>query len=103
MGIPFFSDVARQFFTGQVRVNNQTYPVGKTSVQGFKTVTLKGRDGKTYQFVEQNPSKASNWAELARTGHQVIQIFQHSARGSEYHAVSVDGKVQVYDRSNTSR
>lgn len=43
--------------------------------------------------IEQNPSTGSEWANLARQGHKVVQFKE----GGRYVAVSIDGKVQPYD------
>jgi hypothetical protein len=47
-------------------------------------------------LVEQNPNKRSQWALLARGGHQVAWVI----RGSEYLARVVDGEVEMLGKAH---
>ncbi len=50
--------------------------------------------GRNIVAIQQNPAKGSEWAKLAREGHQVVQF--RDMASDRYVAVSVDGKVQEY-------
>jgi len=48
-------------------------------------------------FMKQNPDKNSEWAELARNGHEVVQIMIWGANNfSGYVGVIVDGTLKYY-------
>lgn len=88
--------VAEQMMiSGKVMVGEKSLAVTRTSFQRLKTVRF-GTDGKQYQAIEQNPDKPSQWGQLAREGHRVVQ-FRDVATG-KYVAVSVDGAVKEYPR-----
>ncbi|MFW9944445.1 MAG: hypothetical protein ACFFB7_05550 [Candidatus Sifarchaeia archaeon] len=72
-------------FGGQesVKIDDVTYPVERTS----KSDLLSIRVG-TLFFVEQNPSKSSKWAEMAKEGHQIMWVM----KGRSYLARVMDGK-----------
>jgi hypothetical protein len=50
--------------------------------------------GSSVTAIQQNPDTGSYWAQLAQKGHKVVQFKQNG----KYVAVSVDGKVQPYQR-----
>lgn len=72
-------------FGGQdsVEIDGETYPVEKTSKNNLLSVRID-----SLFFVEQNPSKSSKWAEMAREGHQIMWVM----KGRSYLARVMDGK-----------
>ncbi|UCH04667.1 MAG: hypothetical protein JSW05_00455 [Candidatus Thorarchaeota archaeon] len=72
-------------FGGQdsVEIDGETYPVEKTSKNNLLSVRID-----PLFFVEQNPSKSSKWAEMAREGHQIMWVM----KGRSYLARVMDGK-----------
>ncbi len=91
------SSVATQLMTRDaIEVEGQSSPVRRTSSQRLRTAgfTMSGRQ---YQAIEQNATKPSKWAELARAGHQVVQF--KDVETNRFVAVAVDGEVQEYSRS----
>lgn len=50
--------------------------------------------GRNLLAIQQNPAKGSEWARLAREGHQVVQF--RDVASDRYVAVAVDGKVTEY-------
>ncbi len=88
------SSVAKQMMSGTaVQVGGKTIKVERTSVQHLKTVRFSIND-RQYQAIEQNPDKPSQWGQLARIGHQVVQF--KDVETNRFVAVAVDGKVKVY-------
>ncbi len=63
--------------------------VRKFARSGLRYVELPG----DAVLVEQNPKKASEWAELARRGHRVAWVLRDGA----YLARVVDGEVTLLD------
>ena len=57
-------------------------------IQQFKSSHLRYVDLSGFRFIEQNPTKDSHWAEMARTGKKIMWIF----RGRVYYARVFDGK-----------
>ncbi len=51
-------------------------------------------EGRQYAAIEQNPGKQSRWGQLARGGHQVVQL--KDIQTNRFVAVSVDGEVKEY-------
>ncbi|PYT80527.1 MAG: hypothetical protein DMG40_12270 [Acidobacteria bacterium] len=49
-------------------------------------------DGRELRGLEQNPATGSRWAQLARSGHKVMQF----PFAGQYVAKVVDGKVTLY-------
>jgi hypothetical protein len=66
-----------------VEIDGATYQVERTSKSNLLSVRID-----PLFFVEQNPSKSSKWAELAREGHQIMWVM----RGRSYLARVMDGK-----------
>jgi hypothetical protein len=74
-----------------VSLDNETYPVRRTSKSRLREVDFKFAD-KTLRGVEQNPDTTSRWAKLAREGKKVMQFLEQG----RYVAAVVDGKVMLY-------
>lgn len=55
--------------------------------------------GQTIRGLEQNPKTASRWAQLARSGHQVMQFLSEG----RYVANVVDGKVTLYGAKSNKK
>ncbi|MHA2378551.1 MAG: hypothetical protein ACXADO_10510 [Candidatus Thorarchaeota archaeon] len=72
-------------FGGQdsVEIDGETHPIEKSSQSKLLSVTI----GPLF-FVEQNPTKSSKWAEMAKKGHQIMWVM----RGRSYLARVMDGK-----------
>ena len=91
MNYRLFQNIANQVSSG-VRVSRTA--VNKLAVKNFTDTSTGART----IAIEQNPATGSEWAKLAREGHKVVQFKQNG----RYVAVSVDGKVQPYDRNQRS-
>lgn len=92
-----FSSVASQMMSSsEVRVEGKTIKVERTSVQHLKTVRFSV-NGHEYQAIEQNPDKPSQWGQLARIGHRVVQFKDVST--NRFLAVAVDSQVKVYGKA----
>jgi hypothetical protein len=86
--------VARQMMGGdEVEVGGKRLPVRRTCKQGLRTVSF-AMEGRQYAAIEQNPEKPSQWGELARSGHQVVQF--KDVQTNRFVAVAVDGDVKEY-------
>jgi hypothetical protein len=59
----------------------------------LRTVRIR-INGREMQAIEQNRNKPSHWGQLARNGHQVVQLQDVVTR--KYVAVVVDGEVTEY-------
>lgn len=89
--------IASQLMTNSsVKVEGNAAPVRRTSTRRLRTVGFSV-DGHEYQAIEQNPEKPSRWGQLARNGHQVVQV--KDAERNKFVAVVVDGKVTFYGAS----
>jgi hypothetical protein len=89
--------VASQLMTGTtVTLEGRSAPVRHTSRHHLKTAAFSV-DGHNYQAIEQNPEKPSRWGQLARSGHQIVQI--KDAERNKFVAVVVDGEVTFYGSS----
>ncbi len=97
LDVALMEAVAAQMTGGEVAVEGRIFPVQRTSFQRLKTVKFE-MNGREYQAIEQNADKPSQWGQLARAGHQVVQF--RDLQTGRYVAVSVDGKVQEYGRSD---
>ena len=64
----------------------------KTSRQGLNLKTFNSGMGKI-PAIQQNPETSSQWATLAKQGHDVVQFRDDSGK---YVGVAVDGKVTYY-------
>jgi hypothetical protein len=88
--------VATQMMTGNsVSLSHEVIPVRRTSSHRLKFVEFL-MDGRRYQAIEQNATKPSRWAELARQGHSVVQF--RDLDSGKYVAASVDGEITEYGR-----
>ena len=72
-------------FGGQesAEIEGEIYPVERTSKSNLLSVRID-----PLFFVEQNPTKSSRWAEMAREGHQIMWVM----KGRGYLARVMDGK-----------
>ena len=90
--------IAEQLMTGTfVSIGGESAPVRGTSRQRLKTAAFSV-GGHEYQAIEQNREKPSRWGQLARSGHQVVQI--KDAENNRFVAVVVDGEVTFYGATN---
>jgi len=88
------SSVARQMMSAdEVEVEGQRLPVRRTSSRRLRMVafTMGGRE---YAAIEQNPDKPSQWGQLARSGHEVVQF--KDVDSNRFVAVVADGDVKEY-------
>jgi hypothetical protein len=91
-----FSSIATQMMTGtEVEVAGKRLPVRRTSSQRLRMVKFT-MDGQEYTAIEQNPRKPSRWGQLAREGHQVVQVKDNAT--NRFLAVAVDGEMKEYAR-----
>jgi len=91
------ANVAQQAFSGakQVETPEGPMPVGKTPSKGLRRVEFTF-EGRLVVGIEQNPNTASQWAKLARAGHEVMQF--RDVETGRYIANVVDGKVTFYGK-----
>lgn len=61
----------------------------------LRTVQFKLNE-RMFEAIEQNPLKPSQWGQLARDKHQVVQF--RDVTTQKYIAVAVDGKITEYGR-----
>jgi hypothetical protein len=88
------SSVARQLMSAnEVEIEGKRLPVRRTRGRRLRMVafTMAGRQ---YLAIEQNPDKPSQWGQLARSGHQVVQF--KDVESNKFVAVAVDGEVTEY-------
>lgn len=99
MNLHLFADVAKQLMdnVSKITTPNGEVPIERTSGLGLKIATFID-DGKKITAIQQNPNTASEWATKAQAGHKVVQFKE----GTEWLAVSVDGKVHPYGGRSTS-
>jgi galactose mutarotase-like enzyme len=89
--------VASQLMAGTtVAVEGRCAPVRSTSRRHLKTAAFSV-EGNEYQAIEQNPEKPSQWGQLARSGHRVVQF--KDAESNKFVAVVVDGEDTFYGAS----
>jgi hypothetical protein len=77
----------------EVSLNGGSFPVRRTAKNRLRQVDFSF-DGKEIRGLEQNPRTTSRWAELARTGHKVMQFLSEG----RYIANVVDDKITLYGR-----
>ena len=75
----------------EVEVDGQTFPIRTTPRKRLRQVDFIF-DGQSLRGLEQNPETGSRWAQLARSGHRVMQFLS----AGRYVANIVDGKVTLY-------
>jgi hypothetical protein len=96
-----FASVAKQLMGGEQvvvsdgRGGEQRIRVRRIGRGRLRMVEFRW-GGRLLEAIEQNPEKASRWAQLAREKHDVVQFME--AETHQYVAVSVDGKVREYAR-----
>ena len=73
-----------------VELENERYPVRRTPKRNLRQVDFVF-DGNEIRGLEQNPQTKSQWAQMARSGKQVMQFLK-----GRYVATVVDGKVTLY-------
>ena len=83
----------------QVELGKERYTVRLTPSRHLRQVDFVF-DGNQIRGLEQNPDTKSRWAQMARSGKQVMQFLSEGC----YVANVVDGKVTLYGgRGRTSR
>ena len=75
-----------------VVLGTERYPVCRTPKRNLRQVDFEF-DGNEIRGLEQNPETKSRWAQMARSGKQVMQFLS----GVRYLANVVDGKVTLYN------
>lgn len=86
--------VASQLMNGQeVVLDDQRLRVKRVGSGRLRMVQFRW-DGRTFEAIEQNPEKPSQWGKLAREKHQVVQF--RDVEAHKYIAVAVDGVVREY-------
>jgi hypothetical protein len=89
--------VAEQLLNGtKIDLDDKISRVTRTSSQRLRTAAFE-MNGRQFQAIEQNATKPSRWAQLAREGHQVVQF--KDLQTSRFVAVSVDGEITEYSRT----
>jgi hypothetical protein len=89
--------VAEQLLNGtKIDLDGKISRVTRTSSQRLRTAAFE-MNGRQFQAIEQNATKPSRWAQLAREGHQVVQF--KDVQTSKFVAVSVDGEITEYSRT----
>jgi len=84
--------IADAMFSGQLEVE---LGGNKYLIEKFKAKRLKYVDLYGFRFVEQNPSKTSHWAQMAREGKKILWVF----RGRSYYARVVDGEYTLLKKN----
>jgi len=70
----------------EVEVAGESFPI-----KDFKSKKLRYVDLYGFRFIEQNPAKASKWAQMAREGTKIMWVF----RGRSYYARVLDGNFTL--------
>jgi hypothetical protein len=65
-----------------IKIDGNTYHMDYTSRKGLRLFKMEG-----YSYLEQNPDTGSNWAKMARDGHQIMWVLN----GRQYLAQVRDG------------
>jgi hypothetical protein len=76
-----------------VELGKERYPVRRTPKRGLRQVDFVF-DGDEIRGLEQNPETKSRWAQMARSGKNVMQFLSEG----RYVANVADGKVNFYGR-----
>jgi hypothetical protein len=74
-----------------VELGSERYPVRTTSKRGLRQVDFTF-EGNEIRGLEQNPQTKSRWAQMARSGKEVMQFLSEG----RYVANVVDGKATLY-------
>ena len=77
----------------RVRLSDDSYPVQHTAKSKLAQVDFEF-DGQRIRGLEQNPSTASRWAQLARKGAKVMQFLING----RYIAAIADGKITHFSK-----
>jgi len=83
----------------EVEVEGQRLRVRRTSSGRFRILTFTMR-GRQFTAIEQNPDKPSQWAQLVRSGHQIVQLKDCASK--RFGAVPVDRKINEYGAKKNS-
>jgi hypothetical protein len=75
----------------EVEVDGTRLRTGRTRARGLRTVEVR-LGTMVLEGIEQNPEKESQWAKLAREGHQIMQF----RIGARYVGVVCDGALTKY-------
>src|SRR6266478_8161102 len=75
----------------EVELDGKRFAVRETPRKRLREVDFEF-EGQPLRGLEQNPKTESHWAQLARAGHQVMQVLS----AGRYLGVVVDGKVTLY-------
>jgi hypothetical protein len=75
----------------EVELNGKAFRVRETPRKRLREVDFIF-EGETLRGLEQNPNTESRWAQLARSGHKVMQFLS----AGRYIGNVVDGKVTLY-------
>ena len=54
-----------------IEIDGNTYHLDHTSRKGLRLFKIDG-----YSYLEQNPETGSNWAQMAREGHQIMWVLK---------------------------
>ena len=76
-----------------VELGTERYPVWQTPKSRLRQVDFVV-EGNNIRGLEQNPATKSRWAQMARSGHKVMQFLNEG----RYVANVVDGKMTLYKR-----
>ena len=74
-----------------VSLGNARFPVRRTPKRGLRQVDFT-YEGNEIRGLEQNPNTKSRWAQMARSGKNVMQFLSQG----RYVAVVADGKITLY-------
>lgn len=77
----------------EVELDGRRFAVRRTPKRGLRQIDLT-LEGEEIRGLEQNPDTQSRWAQLARSGHKVMQFLS----GGRYIANVVDGKLNHYGK-----
>jgi len=81
-----------------VDLEGQKFPVRVTPRKRLREVDFVF-EGQPLRGLEQNPKTESRWAQLARTGHKVMQFLS----AGRYIGVVVDGKLTLYGGKKSNK
>jgi hypothetical protein len=81
-----------------VALNDTTYPVRRTPKHRLAQIDFEFA-GEQLRGLEQNPQRASRWAQMARKGAKVMQFLS----AGRYVAVVADGKITHYGGNRKTR
>jgi hypothetical protein len=79
-----------------VKLGGESYPVHRTRKRSLRQVDFVFQ-GRKLRGLEQNPDTKSRWAQLARSGKQVMQFLGESG----YLAVVFGGRITLYGEARS--